>query len=90
MKTYKLKASRGHHTTKAETFVDITVDIKPYPELDGLWLSVVEGGVTGYESMRYTKKNMAKGWMACMGTEGRWDSLFIPADELAKIPQPEH
>lgn len=90
MKTqFQIKAIRGHHTTKAETFVDITVEIKPYPGLDGLWFSIVDGGVTGYESMRYTKKNMSRGWNACMGTEGRWDSLFIPEDELATIPMPE-
>ena len=89
MNSYKLTATRTHHTTKQERLVDVTLEIKPYPELDGLWISITEGGVTGYESMRYTKGNMAKGWKACMGTEGRWDSLSISVEELSKIPIPE-
>ena len=45
-------------------------------------------GVTGYESFyidEYAKENMPKfGWLACMGTENRWDKLFIPAEEMKK------
>ena len=45
-------------------------------------------GVTGYESFyidEYAEENMPMfGWLACIGTEGRWDKLFIPAEEMKK------
>jgi len=45
-------------------------------------------GVTGYESFYiddYAQENMPKfGWMACAGTQNKYDKLFIPAEEMKK------
>lgn len=45
-------------------------------------------GPTGFESFVVgitTVKDLAeKGWVANHGTSGRWDRLFIPADEMRK------
>jgi len=54
------------------------------------WLELV-GGPTGYESMRpfmpETIMNFGNGkpWLACMGTQSRWDRLIIPAYEMLRI-----
>lgn len=46
-------------------------------------------GVTGYESFYiddYAEENMPMfGWLACAGTPKRWDTLFIPAEEMKKV-----
>lgn len=48
-------------------------------------------GVTGWESFYIdhwsTKlEEMQKtGWLACAGTEGKYDKLFVPAEEMQKI-----
>lgn len=43
-------------------------------------------GVTGYESFEFesdiNKRIKEGGWSACAGTKDRWDSLFIPADQM--------
>ena len=45
-------------------------------------------GVTGYESFYLTdetiKKAIKGGWYACAGTKSRYDTLFIPAEEMEK------
>lgn len=45
-------------------------------------------GVTGYESFLLTntdKKIFSVGWHACAGTKGRWDTLYIPADQMQEM-----
>lgn len=46
------------------------------------------GGPTGYESFyidQYAREKMPiNGWMACIGTEKRWDRLFISGEEMRK------
>lgn len=48
------------------------------------------GGVTGYESFCIDSKytNLAAmcegGWLACAGTEGKYDRLTIPAEDMKK------
>jgi hypothetical protein len=46
-------------------------------------------GVTGYESFyikdAYVKKMIVSGWCANMGTEGEYDHLFFPPDEMRKV-----
>ena len=56
-----------------------------YPK-DGLLQMV--GGPTGYESMaidRLDRAIEAGGWLACFGTEQRWDKLVVPRAELEKV-----
>jgi len=52
-------------------------------------LSIVKGGVTGYEGfyVKYaSSQRMRKhGWCACMGTAGRWDRLVVPAESMRKV-----
>ncbi len=54
-----------------------------------VWLHIVSGGVTGYESFEYkpeTEDRMRKdGWCACAGTDGRWNTLEIPAKSMARV-----
>lgn len=48
-------------------------------------------GVTGWESFyidHWTTNLSAiqkSGWLACGGTKGRYDRLFVPAEEMQKI-----
>ncbi len=48
-------------------------------------------GVTGYESfyidsdLRNVKQMCERGWCACAGTNGSWDRLVIPAEEMKKV-----
>jgi hypothetical protein len=50
-----------------------------------LWFEI-EPGVTGYESFEISPESFEQisreGWRACAGTEKRWDSLFIPAEQM--------
>lgn len=49
-------------------------------------LSIISGGVTGYESWRLEGFNweraLASGITACAGTKDVWDELFIPAASI--------
>jgi len=55
------------------------------------WICIIEGGVTGYESMRVSnvtdERHQTGGWSACTGTMGRWDALFLPATSMQKIAE---
>jgi hypothetical protein len=48
----------------------------------------IEGGPTGYESMAVSSISdvlrKGGGWLACMGTERRWDALHIMLEPYAK------
>lgn len=54
------------------------------------WLRL-EGGPTGYESIRLFNLETikafmdGKSWEACFGTKHRWDRLIIPASEMLRI-----
>ncbi len=67
---------------------DVVLDVikEFHKELDSWWIKIVNG-VTGYESCQVdTLESTVKGgWFACAGTKGRWDSLFIPENEMKKI-----
>jgi hypothetical protein len=57
-----------------------------YEVTDGV-LNLI-GGPTGYESFCIKDATISrmteKGWWACAGTKDRWDSVFIPAEEMRK------
>lgn len=52
-----------------------------------LWFHL-SNGVTGYESFEINPDSITdikkNGWSACAGTPKRWDSLFVPAEEMTK------
>lgn len=51
-------------------------------------LYIVEGGVTGYESLiiqDWMKHSVSGPWLACAGTKDRWDSLEIEAISMAAV-----
>lgn len=58
-----------------------------------LTLDVEEGGPTGYESCYlsngpgdgHIEDLIEKGWRACAGTIGRYDSLFVPGESIQKV-----
>nr|BDD48343.1 hypothetical protein 18 [Candidatus Omnitrophota bacterium] len=49
----------------------------------------LHGGPTGYEGFvlkdsRSLDHRFRGGWWACMGTHGKWDSLFVEKEDLLK------
>ena len=62
-------------------------------ERDGRKIFQLIYGVTGYESFyihdKYTHldKMLKDGWNANVGIKNRYDNLFIPAEELRKVPE---
>ena len=72
-------------TTQSKT-VNLEVEVKYSETLKAYWVYITKGGVTGFESL--SVKNMCAGkggWWACAGTKGRWDSLYVPADQIELI-----
>jgi hypothetical protein len=84
-----LKATRRYLASSKdiESEVEVIVRIEDHrSEHGGVIFRIVEGGVTGWESFFVTDRNLRAtcldGWNACAGTRGRWDSLFIPPDQM--------
>lgn len=80
IKGFRTNCITGH---KEEVSLKYLFETRP----DGRTIFTLFGGVTGYESFtidEYLDLDMcfSKGWYACAGTKGRWDSLFIPAEEM--------
>ena len=68
--------------------VVMTVEYLHSKYVEGLWVKITEGGVTGYESMKAEllgERHDDNGWSACAGTKRRWDGLFIPPEEMQKV-----
>jgi hypothetical protein len=85
-----IKATRTDCCTGQSREVTISVyakaSISPY--LKGAVYLHLNGGPTGYESMPVDALDRiieGEGWNACMGTDRRWDSLFVSASELARV-----
>lgn len=55
------------------------------------WLHIVDGSVTGYESISIkdllAHGDWSKGWSACAGTKGRWDSLRIDGKDMKALQE---
>ena len=52
------------------------------------WIRIIEGGVTGYESCRVEwvlKEELSGVWLACAGTDNRWDTLLITKHEMGHV-----
>lgn len=83
----KIKAIRtSAYSPHRRREVDITAGLQVTPR--GTFFYIEEGGVTGYESF-YLEDALisdlcARGWSACAGTEGRWDSMFISGAEMRR------
>ncbi len=85
-RTIIINAIRTNAWTGVEekTSVQIRFEIG-YNECEWIHLT---GGPTGYESMQVNDLDRtikAGGWLACMGTERRYDRLLVPVLELEKI-----
>lgn len=84
----KLKGILTNCVTDKQTEVELEYEIT---ERDGEKVFSLLNGVTGWESFYIDHwstnlEGMKKsGWLACAGTKGRWDKLFIPAEEMQKI-----
>lgn len=82
----KIKGILTNCITDKESIIDFEYEIRE-GNRHGLLFKLI-GGVTGYESFYiddHAQENMPKfGWLACSGTEKRWDKLFIPAEEMKK------
>lgn len=91
-KWIKAKAIRTNCYTGKGTEVDIVVErVWHGSNLNSWWIEIIKGVVTGYESIKIRddiiERTSKTGWHACMGTERRWDTLFIPPEEMKKIWQ---
>lgn len=79
-----------HHTTKLTSIVPVQLTVALRERDDGVAtvLSIKDGAVTGYESFYVSEYLLDlvrdNGWLACAGSEGRFDRLFIPAKEMVK------
>lgn len=87
-----VKAERENCFTGQKTAVECLVACKLNET--GVVFAVIEGGVTGYEGFGIAEGSAdfynrliasGSGWTANTKTAGRWDGLFIPASELARV-----
>jgi len=79
---------RTYHTTEETKIVELFVEWRFHPSLDMWYLHIVNGGVTGYESISLYdlyKKDVVDVWLANAGTKGRYDTLLISAKWLGII-----
>lgn len=88
--TYFIKAIRTSCFTQEEKTIEIAIEVRAVTICSEreIWLFIIDGGPTGYESMpvdRLQEATTKEGWLANMGTKGRWDKLFIPSAELVKL-----
>ncbi|KKN80814.1 hypothetical protein LCGC14_0326200 [marine sediment metagenome] len=95
METTTIQGVRFDCRTGEPRVVDIQVEVRTDSEADrAVWLA--KGGVTGYESFCLDRSSPAdlkarfykmklNGWWACMGTEGRWDALYIHGLQMTKL-----
>ena len=85
-----VKGIRTNCVTTLESIISVSMELRFHEGLGSeYWWAITEGGVTGFESYdsEHTDRMIEKGWMACMGTKGVWDKLFIPAKSMLKIQQ---
>lgn len=83
----EVQAIRTNSCTGVASDVTVKVGRKYHAgHLNSWWIEIVEGGVTGYESMMEDHVGeMTGGWSVCAGTKYSWDSLFISSEEMQKI-----
>ena len=73
---------------KSEIELEYEIEIR-----DGKRIFCILNGVTGWESFYidsvYSNLDDMRrfGWCACAGTDGRYDRLFIPPEEMTKALQ---
>ena len=74
--------------------VDVDFEIRTHESLDGQWIHVIKGGVTGYESAEvrklikdYPRRSVFYYWVACGGTNRKYHRLNIPMSEVIKYLQ---
>ncbi len=71
-----------------ESEISLEYHIKPSTRDSWRKEFLLMGGPTGYESFYIDESviecNIRFGWLACAGTKGKWDKLFIPAEEMRK------
>lgn len=82
--TNTIRCTRTNCVTEKES----VVELKYYAKygLHFHWWFYIVGGPTGYESFDMDSNSLKDrgGWSACGGTKDRWDSLYVPFDELSK------
>lgn len=75
---------RTHHTTGQHSITPLTIEVRQ--DLVVVVIAIAEGGVTGWEQVylddRFLDLSQQNGWLACMGTAGRHDKLFVPPKEM--------
>lgn len=89
MSTIKVKAIRTNCCNGEERVVDAAIERHYHTcNLNSWWIAIIEGGVTGYESMAEDRvESMVSGWSACAGTKNSWDKLFISGEEMMKVAE---
>lgn len=90
---FALKAIRVNCQNDACREVELQAELY-YNDQDELWCKIIQGGVTGYESVRpsdllRTRRERTKttnlGWHANAGTRDSWDVLYVLAESVDLI-----
>jgi len=89
----KIKGIRTNCVTGAEKENELEYEIREVGWKPNSKAFFLHGGVTGYESFLLEDVDVQwmaeKGWRACAGTQNRWDSLYIPAEEMRRVFEKE-
>ena len=72
----------GVDHTPQDTTVGLVLTKGEYDPTE-VWVRVVEGMVTGYESVRLEYLQEGHPWTACAGCH-KWDRLDIPGDSITQ------
>lgn len=84
--TSTIQGVRTNCVTGEESSVELSYQVT-LASLYKLWFHI-SPGVTGYESFEFGPDSIRElptsGWSACAGAPGRYDKLFIPAEEMKR------
>jgi len=80
-----IKGIRTDCVTGEAREVEVNFSLTP---IEDNFIFTLLNGPTGYEAFYLNERTVKKlseiGWIACIGTPGKWDRLFISAEEMKK------
>ena len=86
------KAIKTDAWTLIPEIIDVDFEIRQPGYVEGSWIYVVKGAVTGYESANvkqlveeYPRRGVFSAWVACGGTLRKYDHLEVPMSEIIKF-----
>ena len=86
------KAIKINAVTLIPEVVDVDFEVRQHKSIEGDWIHITRGGVTGYESANvrelvkdYPRRSVFDSWTACGGTLNKYNRLMIPISEIIKF-----